>query len=214
MPVAAARVWWQYNRASAHDSWHQLVNLTESVNLNSEKSPSKVRRILETADWKDLKRLPASRDTNFWFYSIRAIHGPRFMFNVTRPLLDDAKSASGTISNIRLRMNPLDGFMSAITAFDEEKNLSEKISLGEPMALAMTAYAIDQKSWLALIKDETEDDKHILVLDWKTRSGGRCCQAGFISPKGSMPDSEALIEVSMALYLKNYGVAPKTTFKA
>lgn len=119
--------------------------------MSAEQKPDMVRRMLETADWNDIKRLPATKDTNFWFYSISAVHGPRIMFNVTRPLLDDAKSGSGKISTIKRMMNPLDGYTSAIQAFDDAKDFSEKISPGEPLALAMTAYAIEQKSWLSLL---------------------------------------------------------------
>jgi len=178
--------------------------------VNGEKIPSHVHSMMQAADWRDLKMLPATRDTNFWFYSVSAIHGPRFMFNVTRPLLDDARSMSGSISKIRMTMNPLNAYTTAISAFDKEKNLSEKMALGEPMALAMTAYAIDQKSWRSLISDQTSDDKHVLVLDWETQAGPRCCQAGFKTPSGLLPDKEALIALSMALYEKSYGVKPKT----
>jgi hypothetical protein len=170
--------------------------------------------MLEGADWNDLKRLPATRDTNFWFYSISAIHGPRLMFNVTRPLLDDAKSGCGKISTIKLMMNPLDGYTSALQAFDDEKVLSEKIALGEPMALAMTAYAIEQKSWISLVDNQAHDEKHIVVLDWRTHASIRCCQAGFITSPGVMPGKETLIDLSMALYEKSYGVDPKTIFNA
>lgn len=177
--------------------------------VNGEKSPNHVRSMLQAADWEDLNRLPSTRDTNFWFYSVSAIHGPRLMFNVTRSLLGDARSMSGTIASIRKALSPLGAYTTAISAFDEESNLSEKMALGEPIALAMTAYAVDQKSWLSLVSDKTNDEKHILVLDWETPAGPRCCQVGFMTPPGTLPGKEDLISISMAIYEKSYGAKPK-----
>lgn len=176
--------------------------------MDTEKSPSQIRARLEAVSWDDLDRLPATRDTNFWFYSISAIHGPRLMFNVTEPLLRDARSASGKIAEIRDHMSPLDGLASALTAYDDETDVYRKMAYGEPIALAMTAYAIDKKSWFTLAGDESDDDKHILILDWKAPDGPRFCQAGFPTKRGSMPKKEDLIEVCMMLYTKNFGAAP------
>lgn len=82
------------------------------------------------------------------------------------------------------------------------------------MALAMTAYVVNQPSWNTLVGDTTADEKHVLVLDWKTKAGPRSAQACFMTAPGKMADKSMLLEVSMAIYNKHYGAKPKTIFEA
>ena len=179
-----------------------------------EKHPPQILARLQAADWSDLSRLPRTKDTGFWLYSISAISGPRFMFNITTPLLKDILSGSGKIAEIVRLMNPLDLYVSAIAEYDSKHDFARKLELGEPMALAMTSFASSQNSWKSLVDDKTNDEKHVVVLDWETPAGQRTAQACFITPAGNMPDKATLIEISMAIYSKHYGVKPKTILDA
>lgn len=179
-----------------------------------EQHPSKISSKLQAADWSDLIRLQGTKDTEFWLYSVNAVSGPRFMFNLTKPLLNDISSGSGRIAEVSRMMTPLDLYTSAISAFDAAPGLPQKIQMSEPMALAMTAFVVNQRSWASLSSDATVDEKHVLVLDWETKFGPRTAQACFITPAGKMPDKSMLIEVSMAIYKKHYGAKPKTILEA
>lgn len=179
-----------------------------------EQHPSQVSAKLKAADWSDLSRLAATKDTDFWLYSVSAVSGPRFMFNLTKPLLQDIRSGSGKIAEVGRLMNPLDLYTSAIAGYDGASSLAEKMSLGEPMALAMTSFVVNQPSWNTMAADNTADEKHVLVLDWETKAGPRTAQACFITPAGKLPDKSVLIEVSMAIYNKHYGAKPKTILEA
>jgi hypothetical protein len=136
------------------------------------------------------------------------------MFNITTPLLKDILSGSGKIAEVVRLMNPLDLYVSAIAEYDSKHDFAEKLKLGEPMALAMTSFASCQKSWASLVADKTDDEKHVVVLDWETDSGQRTAQACFITPAGKMADKATLIEISMAIYSKHFGVPPKTILDA
>jgi hypothetical protein len=136
------------------------------------------------------------------------------MFNLTAPLLNDIKSGSGKIAEVSRLMNPLDLYVSAIAEYDKAFDIPKKIQLGEPMALAMTSFSTSQKSWESLVSDGTNDEKHVVVLDWETQSGPRTAQACFITRQGKMPDKEMLIQISMAIYTKHYGSKPKTILDA
>lgn len=179
-----------------------------------EHHPRKISAKLRAADWSDLSRLPATKDTEFWLYSVSAVSGPRFMFNVTNPLLQDIRSGSGKIAEFSRLMSPVDLYTSTIAAYDGASSLSQKMEIGEPMALAMTSYVVNQQSWRVLASDGAQDEKHVLVLDWETKAGSRSAQACFITPAGKMPDKSMLIEVSMAIYNKHYGAKPKTILDA
>jgi hypothetical protein len=179
-----------------------------------EQHPSQISARLKAADWSDLSRLHATKETEFWFYSVSAVSGPRFMFNLTTALLHDIRSDSGKIAEVGRLMNPLDLFTSSIADYDGANDLVQRMRIGEPMALAMTSYVVNQPSWNTLAGDTTADEKHVLVLDWKTKAGPRSAQACFMTPPGKMADRPMLIEVSMAIYDKHYGAKPKTIFEA
>lgn len=179
-----------------------------------EQHPSQISAKLKAADWSDLNRLPATKATEFWLYSVSAVSGPRFMFNLTKPLLQDIRSGSGKIEEVGRLMSPLDLYTSAIAEYDGATSLAQKTQIGEPMALGMTSYVVNQPSWKTLIGDATSDEKHVLVLDWETKAGPRSAQACFMTPPGEMPDKSILIEVSMAIYNKHYGAKPKTILEA
>lgn len=179
-----------------------------------EQHPSKVTSLLHSADWSHLRKLPATKDTEYWLYSISANTGPRFMFNLTKPLLSDIRSGSGKIAEVGQLMSPIDLYVSAIGGFDSASDPVQKVDLSEPMALAMTSFVVGQQSWNSLAQDKTPDEKHVIVLDWETKLGPRAAQACFITPQGKMPDKEALIEISMAIYSQHYGSKPKTLFEA
>lgn len=179
-----------------------------------EQHPSQISAKLKAADWSDLNRLPATKATEFWLYSVSAVAGPRFMFNLTRPLLQDIRSGSGKIDEVSRLMIPLDLYTSAIAEYDGASSLAQKMQIGEPMTLAMTSYVVNQPSWNSLSSDATSDEKHVLVLDWETKAGKRSAQACFMTPAGKMPDKSMLIEVSMAIYNKHYGAKPKTILEA
>jgi hypothetical protein len=179
-----------------------------------EQHPAQIAAKLKAADWSDLSRLYGTKDTEFWFYSVCAVSGPRFMFNLTSPLLHDIRSGSGKIAEVGLLTSPLDLYTSAIADYDCTSDLAHKMRLGEPMALAMTAYVVNQPSWNTLAGDTSPDEKHVLVLDWKTKAGPRSAQACFMTPPGQMADRSMLLEVSMAIYNKHYGAKPKTIFEA
>lgn len=179
-----------------------------------EQHPSQVSSKLKSADWSDLSRLPATKATEFWLYSVSAVSGPRFMFNLTKPLLHDIRSGSGKIAEVGQLMNHVDLYTSAIAEYDGATDLAQKMRIGEPMALAMTSYVVNQPSWNTMAADSTADEKHVLVLDWETKAGPRSAQACFITPAGKMPDKSMLIEVSMAIYSKHYGSKPKTILEA
>lgn len=179
-----------------------------------EQHPSQVSSKLRAADWSDLSRLHATKDTEFWLYSVCAMSGPRFMFNLTTPLLQDIRSGSGKIAEVGELMSTVDLYTSAIAEYDGAADLTQKMQIGEPMALAMTSYVVNQPSWNALAGDNTPDEKHVLVLDWETKAGPRSAQACFMTPAGKMPDESMLIEVSMAIYNKHFGAKPKTILEA
>lgn len=179
-----------------------------------EQHPTQIAAKLKDADWSGMSRLHGTKDTEFWLYSVCAVSGPRFMFNLTSPLLLDIRSGSGKIAEIGLLMSPLDLYTSAIADYDRSIDLSQRMKMGEAMALAMTAYVVNQPSWHALAYDTSPDEKHVLVLDWKTKSGPRSAQACFMTPPGKMADKSMLLEVSMAIYNKHYGAKPKTIFEA
>jgi hypothetical protein len=194
--------------------WRFTDKKQRAHQMATEKHPAKVLAKLNSSDWSDLRRLEGTGDSKFWLYCIGANTGPRFMFNVTKLLLDDIESGSGKIAQIAMIINPLEGYLAAISEFDSETSLAEKLDFAEPMALAMTSFVVSQKSWKLVSMDKTNDEKHVLVLDWETALGPRCAQACFITDNGTMPGKEALIDVAMAIYSKHYGQKPKTIFDA
>lgn len=94
--------------------------------MASRQHPSQVK--LNSADSSDLRRLSGTKDTSFWLYSISALPCPRFMFNLTAPLLNDIKSGSCKIAEVSRLMNPLDLYLSAIAEYDKTFDTAKKSS--------------------------------------------------------------------------------------
>lgn len=170
-----------------------------------EQHPTQVAAKLESADWNDLVALWAARGSKFWLYSISATSGLRFMFSLTEPLLSDIRSGTGRIAQLGQLSAPVDLFASIVSDYDAQRDPVEKNKLGEPMALALTALVVSHSSWDSLASDTSDDEKHVLVLDWEAKDGQRSAQATFSTPRGALPDKDMLIEVAMAIYKKHYG---------